>query len=500
MRTPERLSGDMGFQGKSLFSSEKRGKPPSFLKSGLENFYLCLRDAPYWFVYAHLFLPITSGFIIGSSKSLGWPAERTRAEFMTKFFGEGGRKWLERTGKDKYLSKTTGREVYKEDAAVYKSIGILATPVSQELALKEQNFNRLLQDRIDVPLLTSGEITNSGLTLSSSAQEELATRIQSVGDILKEFIDPLRRERKKSDTLRQGILSRLRKVHNRYGHSSRLPTLEAERSLAVYLLTLTEFSPPVLRKEAQTIGDFIEIWIDRLLEQKRQAKEKANVNLAQAVRTEFLTGGRIDVPPVAKRELDPFSDNFSSTQITSISKSLVAICFRQVPEAQSAALKKARFLAKKMKRSDQELKTEGFGVSTSGTEEWNKIKKILNLPVVLPREIGQPLQKYLDVDYDVEPQVDLQKGEVFIVLEQGVSVKNLEKTFTWAALHFPQSKKIIVKFETNPGNVEPFQKGKIAIIQEEVRDTKQVYDENLLGLREEPPHDRDDFYQWLKAA
>lgn len=508
MRSPEAPKGEFSFIGKSDLTSGKRDRDIdiSSVKKGINRVGTELRDCHLWLFYGHLCLPYCAmGFMIASSQSLGWPVRRIRAETMLRLFGERGREWLERTGKDKYLTETTGRQHYKEDGELFRAVDIFTAPVSAELKDREKDLRSILflqGSSRSTPVLPPGkkEIVSfpqslqrrdSDLTLSLSAQEELAKRMESASVVFKEFTDLERRSaREKSDALRATAINGLRRIYNLRRYLPDLPALDGERSFTVYLLTHfseQELAPNVLNEMTESLGDFIEIWIDRFLEQRRRESIAYSANLEKAIKTEHMTHGRMDTPSTKKGELDDFSDNFLQSEVLQMSKSLVAICFRQIPEPKRSALIKTDKLIGKMGRLEPELKTKRFGVFADGIQEWNKIKRVLGLPRLLPKEIGRPLQEYLDVGYDVKPEVDLESGKVFISLEHNASLRDLRKAFAWAALHFPESKRIVIRTEKTPlnfGERPSDKKTELVPIQECSKNTDQAYEEDLLRLAE----------------
>lgn len=503
MKTPEILSGELDPQGESDLTSEKRKEGIIFVKESLNRIKHKLRDWDIRLLDSYLCGPFFAmGLQIGSGASLGSSVRGVRAGVILILFGKRGREWLERTGKDKYLSETTGIQHGQEDRKFFEAVGILTAPVSAELKDRDkdlQNVSFLQGSSRSTPALPSGENEivsfprslqrrDSNLTLPPSAQEELAKRMESTIVVFKEFADPARRERERSDLLRIRIINQLREIYNHSHQCSNLPTLDVERSLAVYLLTRfseQELAPNVLNEMVASLGDFIEIWIDRFLEHRRRKGIAYSANLERAIKTEYMTHGRVDTP-FTKKEEDDFSDNFSPSEALQMSKSLVAICFRWIPESKKTASVKTRFLVEKMEHSEPELKTKRFGVSTDGIQEWDKIKRVLSLPRLLPREIGQPLQQYLDAGYDVEPKINFENGEVSVLLKHNASLRDLRKVFAWAALHFPETKRIIVKFGELPENVSggrpSIQEEEMIPIQECAKNTDQAYEEDLLSL------------------
>ena len=211
---------------------------------------------------------------------------------------------------------------------------------------------------IDKTLLEAIEVITA--TLSKKSKNKLKKREESLAFIVKEFLDPKRRENLHSEFLRARIIEEVGEAIKKSEYQRRLPLFPQERQRFVSLLTKTsvfELAPQVLEKMVQTFGGWLEFWVHRLLmgsEEKRVSEEK---DLEAAIRAEKITKKRVDVPAFKNKW-----ENFSFQEALVMAKTLVAISHRTQPEAREKAEEKIEELIEliAIMREDLMLKHEGI--------------------------------------------------------------------------------------------------------------------------------------------
>lgn len=384
--------------------------------------------------YLHLFLPVTSGFIIGSARQLDWPTRRVRAEFIAKVFGDRGREWLKQTGRYTYLAERTGPDENERDAALKTGLNILVThPPSKELKTLEARQHLLLADK-NQPAETS-------LVIPPDVAAELQVRRQGLTPVLTEFLDPSRRDNADADYWRYKTLREIGMlfIHSEFSPNG-IPLLKQEIKAIVDSVTYTadfERAPQILTGMATQFGEWIEVWIQNLIRQKRYPSEKQDIN------------------------------NFSIADVSKISKALVAICFRAQPEAKQIALRTADRVAERIRQLEPELKDK-------------KIVTILTLPHSLPKEISRPIDQYL-YPKPSYAEVEISFGrtrQVLATIGWNIYAKRL---FSWCALHYPGSKEIIVRIiPYQSGNLSQRTSRELTALEEIRRLTEEVYETELL--------------------
>lgn len=388
--------------------------------------------------YLHLFLPTTSGFIIGSARQLDWPTRRVRTEFIARFFGDRGRKWLEQTGKYTYLSARTGPDENERDAALKTGLKILVNPPSTELKILETHQHLLLTDK-NQPAETS-------LVISPHITAELQLRRQGLEPILTEFLDPSRRDNENADYWRHKTLREIGMlvIHNKFSPNG-IPLLKQEIKAIVDSVTYTadfERAPQILTEMAVRFGEWIEVWIQNLIRQKRYPSEKQDIN------------------------------NFSIADVFKISKALVAICFRAQPEAKQTALQTTDRITERISQLGPEFKDK--------KEDRELVLKILTLPCSLPKEMSLPIDQYLHPRPSyAEVEVSFGKArQVLATVGWKVFVKRI---FSWCALHYPGSQEIIVRIiPYQNGNLSQRTGKELTALEEFRRLTEEVYETEFL--------------------
>lgn len=216
--------------------------------------------------------------------------------------------------------------------------------------------DRTLLEAIDVITTTS----------SKKFKKELKKRGKSLALIIEEFLDPKRRENLDSELRRARIIEELGKAISRSEYQRRLPLLPQERRTFVSLLTKTlafELAPEVLEKMAQVLGEWLEMWVHRLLMGCEERKVREEKDLEAAIRTEQITKKRVDIPAFKNKW-----ENFSFQEARDMAKALMAISHRTQPEPRKKAKEKLEELIKLM--------------TIVGTEPMSKSKGIKNWQIL----------------------------------------------------------------------------------------------------------------------
>lgn len=322
-------------------------------------------------------LPLTSAFSWGLAKASNITLKGIRAETIVNLFGERGKNWLEETGRGNWLREKLKPSPHT-DQDLKEAINILIVPPSSGLSEVESEIRSLLMQPDNIfESNYSLEILKE--KLPEDLTEEFFLRWESLITIVTEFVHPARRERPHSDQNRVLVISRIKELTQQGKRKDKMPILELERRTLVRLLTETspvERAPKVLKEMAEIMGDWLKIWIDRPLREQEHQREALFRGLSEAIRAERITGQRVDIPPLKKREIE----NFSFKEAEIMAKSLVSLCFRFSPEVKEVALRKIAALIKEMdgwycqSRIDK-VKTVA---SEDFSQQWELIRKILS--------------------------------------------------------------------------------------------------------------------------
>lgn len=220
---------------------------------------------------------------------------------------------------------------------------------------------------IDKTLLEAIEAITT--TPSKKSKNKLKKREESLALIIKEFLDPKRRENLHSEFLRARIVGQVGEAIKKSKYQRRLPLLPRERRRLVSLLTKTsvfELAPQVLEKMVQVLGGWLEIWVHRLLMGSEEKKVSEEKDLEAAIRAERMTKKRVDVPASKNKW-----ENFSFQEARDMAKTLLSISHRTQPEAREKAEEKIEELTQLIT-----IMREDLMLKHGGIKNWQVLGKI----------------------------------------------------------------------------------------------------------------------------